>query len=48
MPQCQECKERIDDRRNLTFKQVDERTFRVFNKKTRRFYDLELGIDVVF
>lgn len=32
---------------NLTFLKVRDRTYRVFNKKTNRFHDLELGIDVV-
>lgn len=35
------------DKINLTFVQVDEGRYRVYNKKTRRFHDLELGIDVV-
>lgn len=33
---------------DLAFKQVDERTFRIFNTKTGRFHDAELGIDVVY
>lgn len=33
---------------NLAFKQVDEKIFRVFNTKTGRFHDVELGIDVVY
>ena len=40
--------ENSDDKSSLTFKQVDERTHRVFNRKTQRFYDLELEIDVVY
>ena len=37
----------IDDRSHLTFKPVDENTARVFNTKTGRFHDLELGVDIV-
>ena len=42
-------KQEIDYRKNsLMFKQVDEKTSRLFNAKTERFHDLELGIDVVY
>ena len=37
-----------DDKSSLTFKQIDKKTFGVFNTKTGRFHDPELGIDVVF
>ena len=40
--------ENVDDKHNLIFKQITEGTFRVFNTKTRRFHDVELGIDVVY
>ena len=36
-----------NERDNLTFVEVGERTYRVFNKKTKRFHDLELGIDIL-
>ena len=36
-----------NQRNNLTFLEVAEGRYRVFNKKTKRFHDLELGIDVV-
>lgn len=32
---------------SLTFVRVGEGRYRVFNKKTERFHDLELGIDVL-
>jgi len=32
---------------SLSFKQVDERTYRLFNKRTQRFHDAGLGIDIV-
>lgn len=32
---------------NLKFEKVADRTYRVINTKTNRFYDMELGIDVV-
>ena len=41
-------KQDLDDKRHLTFKQVDEKSSRIFNTKTGRFHDIELGIDVVF
>ena len=40
--------ENIDDQCDLSFKQIDERAFKVFNKRTGRFHDVELGIDVVY
>ena len=36
-----------NERNNLTFLEVAEGIYRVFNKKTNRFHDLELGIDMV-
>ena len=36
-----------NERDNLTFVEVGDRIYRVFNKKTNRFHDLELGIDLV-
>jgi len=36
-----------NERDNLTFVKVGNKTYRVFNKKTKRFHDLELGIDLV-
>ena len=36
-----------NERDNLTFVEVAEGRYRVFNKKTKRFHDLELGIDLV-
>ena len=36
-----------NERDNLTFVEVGDRRYRVFNKKTNRFHDLELGIDMV-
>ena len=35
------------DKISLTFKQVGERVHRLFNTKTGRFHNAELGIDVV-
>ena len=40
--------ELIDNERdNLTFVEVGDRTYRIIKKKTKRFHDLELGIDLV-
>ncbi len=36
-----------DERENLKFVKVNENTYRVFNTKTGRFHNLELGIDEV-
>ena len=36
-----------DDRNYLTFVEAGDRCHRILNKKTNRFHDLELGIDVL-
>jgi len=36
-----------EERRHLKLVQVNERVYRVFNTKTGRFHDLELGIDMI-
>ena len=36
----------FDEKENLKFKKVGENVYRVFNTKTKRFHDLELGIDI--
>ena len=38
----------VDERDNLEFVLVGDRVYRVFNKKTQRFHDAELGIDLIF
>lgn len=37
-----------DDRKYLELVQISENTCRIFNTKTGRFHNLELGIDEVF
>lgn len=37
----------VCNRGSLIFKPVDDRTCRVFNRKTGSFHDPELGIDIV-
>lgn len=35
------------EKENIKFVKVGEQKYRVFNKKTNRFHDLKLGIDMV-
>ena len=36
-----------DEKRSLILRQIDAKTSRVFNTRTGRFHNLELGVDVV-